>query len=381
MITSTTKRAYESEKIMDWLGKREWGLILFDEVHTIPAKQFRRVITIIKAQCKLGLTATLVREDDRITDLNFLIGPKLYEANWLELQKKGFLARVQCAEVWCDMTAEFYREYLTIKPRKKASLIAIMNPNKYRICQYLIKFHEARNDKIIVFSDNVFALKHYAEKLYCPYIYGETNQAERMQILQNFQYNPKIKTIFFSKVADTSFDLPDANVLIQISSQGGSRRQEAQRLGRILRPKKDQNNEEFNSFFYTLVSHDTMEMYFASKRQRFLMNQGYSYKVINKLDEINNEQLHYSSKLEQQQLLQVIVDAKDTDADEEEDLAPSDSASSANLQNKITRKVTTIGSLSGADDGVYMEYQRGKQTSNKDKYRHPLFKRYMVNKK
>ena len=143
-----------------------------------------------------------------------------------------------------------------------------MNPNKFRICQYLIKLHEKRNDKIIIFSDNVFALMHYAIKLNCPYIYGPTSQNERLQILQNFQHNPRVNCIFVSKVADTSFDLPDANVLIQISSHGGSRRQEAQRLGRILRKKKDMPSDEFNAFFYSLVSTDTMEMYYGKLTQK-----------------------------------------------------------------------------------------------------------------
>lgn len=205
--------------------------MLLDEVHTIPAKMFRRVLTLVQAHCKLGLTATLVREDDKIADLNFLIGPKIYEANWLELQKAGYIAKVACSEVWCPMTPEFYREYLSARSAKKC-LLFVMNPNKFQICQYLIQYHERRKDKIIVFSDNVFALKHYAEKLRKPFIFGPTSQAERMQILQNFKYNPLVNTIFVSKVADTSFDLPEANVLIQISAHGGSRRQEAQRLGK-----------------------------------------------------------------------------------------------------------------------------------------------------
>lgn len=143
---------------MEWLRGQEWGMIVLDEVHTIPAKQFRRVLTTISSHCKLGLTATLVREDDKITDLNFLIGPKLYEANWMELWSNGYLARVQCAEVWCPMTPEFYREYLNCKTRKRI-LIYVMNPNKFRACQYLVRYHEERKDKIIVFSDNVFALQ------------------------------------------------------------------------------------------------------------------------------------------------------------------------------------------------------------------------------
>lgn len=142
-----------------------------------------------------------------------------------------YIAKGACSEVWCPMTPEFYREYLTARSAKKY-LLFVMNPIKFQICQYLIQYHERRNDKIIVFSDNVFALKHYAEKLKKPFIFGPTSQAERMQILENFKFNPQVNTIFVSKVADTSFDLPEANVLVQISAHGGSRRQEAQRSGK-----------------------------------------------------------------------------------------------------------------------------------------------------
>lgn len=306
MITHTQRRSWEAEQTMKWLQEQEWGIMVLDEVHTIPAKMFRRVLTLVQSHCKLGLTATLLREDDKIADLNFLIGPKLYEANWLELQKKGFIARVQCAEVWCPMTPEFYREYLTCKTSKRL-LLYVMNPSKFRACQFLIRYHERRGDKTIVFSDNVFALKHYAITMNKPYIYGPTSQGERIQILQNFKFNPKVNTIFVSKVADTSFDLPEANVLIQISSHGGSRRQEAQRLGRILRAKKGAIAEEYNAFFYTLVSQDTMEMNYSRKRQRFLVNQGYSYKVITKLAGMEEESdLFYKTREEQGQLLQQV---------------------------------------------------------------------------
>lgn len=123
MITHTQKRSWEAEQVMNWLKEQEWGLMLLDEVHTIPAKMFRRVLTIVQAHCKLGLTATLVREDDKIQDLNFLIGPKLYEANWHELESLGYIAKVQCAEVWCPMTPEFYREYLATRTCKKMVII------------------------------------------------------------------------------------------------------------------------------------------------------------------------------------------------------------------------------------------------------------------
>lgn len=323
--------------------------MVLDEVHTIPAKMFRRVLTQVQAHTKLGLTATLVREDDKIADLNFLIGPKLYEANWLELSKNGFIAKVQCAEVWCNMSPEFYREYLSMSSMKKM-LLCVMNPNKFRATQYLIKYHEKRHDKIIVFSDNVYALKHYAKELNKPYIYGPTSMSERLTILQNFKYNPKVNTIFVSKVADTSFDLPEANVLIQISSHGGSRRQEAQRLGRILRAKKGAVVDEFNAFFYTLVSQDTQEMTFSRKRQRFLVNQGYAYKVITTLAGMDEDKdLQYGTKELQVTLLHQTLAANDADLEEE---------GPAGSQGAF-RKKGNMASMSGGDDNIYIEARTG----------------------
>ncbi|XP_042698975.1 general transcription and DNA repair factor IIH helicase subunit XPB isoform X2 [Chrysemys picta bellii] len=370
MLGHTTKRSWEAERVMEWLKSQEWGLMILDEVHTIPARMFRRVLTIVQAHCKLGLTATLVREDDKIVDLNFLIGPKLYEANWMELQNNGYIAKVQCAEVWCPMSPEFYREYVAIKTKKRI-LLYTMNPNKFRACQFLIKFHERRNDKIIVFADNVFALKEYAIRLGKPYIYGPTAQGERMQILQNFKHNPKINTIFISKVGDTSFDLPEANVLIQISSHGGSRRQEAQRLGRVLRAKKGTVAEEYNAFFYSLVSQDTQEMAYSTKRQRFLVDQGYSFKVITKLAGMEEEQLSFSSKEEQQQLLQKVLQASDLDAEEEVVAGEYGSKST-----QVSRRFGTMSSMSGADDAVYMEYHTSRSKASSNKHVHPLFKRF-----
>ncbi|KAM3917591.1 general transcription and DNA repair factor IIH helicase/translocase subunit XPB [Leptodactylus fuscus] len=370
MLGHTTKRSWEAERVMEWLKSQEWGLMILDEVHTIPAKMFRRVLTIVQAHCKLGLTATLVREDDKIVDLNFLIGPKLYEANWMELQNNGYIAKVQCAEVWCPMSPEFYREYVAIKTKKRI-LLYTMNPNKFRACQFLIKFHERRNDKIIVFADNVFALKEYAIRLNKPYIYGPTSQGERMQILQNFKHNPKINTIFISKVGDTSFDLPEANVLIQISSHGGSRRQEAQRLGRVLRAKKGMVAEEYNAFFYSLVSQDTQEMAYSTKRQRFLVDQGYSFKVITKLAGMEEEDLAFATKEDQQQLLQKVLAASDLDA-EEEVVAGEYGTKSTH----VARRVGTMSSMSGADDTVYMEYQTPRNKGAGNKHVHPLFKRF-----
>jgi len=196
------------------------------------------------------------------------------------LCRAGHIANVCCAEVWCPMTAEFYKEYVVASDSRRARALYIMNPNKLRTCEHLIKFHEARNDKILVFSDDVFALKTYAQLLGKPYIYGSTPNAERMQLLSAFQYNANAKTLFISKIGDNSIDLPEATVLIQVSSHYGSRRQEAQRLGRILRPKsRTLSGRSFDAFFYSLVSQDTKESYYSAKRQQFLIEQGYAFKI------------------------------------------------------------------------------------------------------
>lgn len=382
MISHQQKRAYEAEQTMQWLKDQEWGIMVLDEVHTIPAKMFRRVLTIVQAHCKLGLTATLVREDDKIADLNFLIGPKLYEANWLELQKDGFIAKVQCAEVWCPMTPEFYKEYLNGRVSdQKIKLLCAMNPNKFRTCQFLIKYHEHRCDKIIVFIDEVFALRHYATEMNKPLICGKTSQKERMMIIQNFKLNPKVNTIFFSRVADTSFDIPEANVLIEISSQGGSRRQEAQRLGRILRAKKSAVAENYNAFFYALLSQDTREMGYSRKRQSFLINQGYAYQVItpNKLTGYDKEELLYATKEEKLGLLERILAATESDLYEEglgdAGTTPGGRPMTGPGGSAIHRRPGNMSSVSGADDSVYAERRRHGGTGSKE-HKHALFKKF-----
>ncbi|KAI8350705.1 DNA helicase [Mortierella sp. GBAus27b] len=405
MVANTRNRSHDSQKMMNFLKSREWGFLLLDEVHVVPANMFRKVLTTIAAHAKLGLTATLVREDEKIDDLNFLIGPKLYEANWMDLASRGHIANVQCAEVWCPMTPAFYREYLRESSRKR-TLLYVMNPNKFQACQYLIRYHEERGDKIIVFSDNVYALVAYARKLEKPFIYGETSQQERVRILQNFQHNPKINTIFLSKVGDTSIDLPEATCLIQVSSHYGSRRQEAQRLGRILRAKR-RNDEGFNAFFYSLVSKDTQEMYYSTKRQQFLIDQGYAFKVITNLDGMDQEQdLVYSTAEEQASLLHTVLLAQESEADLNDDVEPdaddltgntsrrsgggggsvlSHVGSSVGGSSGAKRTVGGLKSLSGGDQMAYIEYNKAINLKDKDKDKnkgphHPLFKK-QFNKK
>ncbi|RDA91395.1 hypothetical protein CP533_6876 [Ophiocordyceps camponoti-saundersi (nom. inval.)] len=359
MVTQSRARSYDADKMMKFLTGREWGLMLLDEVHVVPANIFRKVTSSIKTHSKLGLTATLLREDDKISDLNFLIGPKLFEANWMELSQQGHIARVQCAEVWCSMPTEFYDEYLRAPSRKK-NLLYIMNPRKFQACQYLINYHESRGDKIIVFSDNVYALKAYALKLGKAYIYGGTGQAERLQVLENFQHNPQVNTLFLSKIGDTSLDLPEATCLIQISSHYGSRRQEAQRLGRILRAKR-RNDEGFNAFFYSLVSKDTQEMHFSSKRQAFLVDQGYAFKVITQLANIEKTPgLAFATASERRELLQKVLVENDTMDEDEviDDLFHSGTMGRKKKRGGARRTAGTLGELSGGQDMAYMEQNK-----------------------
>ncbi|KAL2020088.1 hypothetical protein VTK56DRAFT_8892 [Thermocarpiscus australiensis] len=370
MVTNTRARAHDSAKMMEFLGTREWGLMLLDEVHVVPAHMFRRVIGSIKAHSKLGLTATLLREDRKIADLNYLIGPKLYEANWMELSQEGQIARVQCAEVWCPMPAEFYEQYLQAGPRIR-SLFCAMNPVKFQACQYFIKYHESRGDKIFVFSDNIYALEVYAKKLMKPFLYGGTSNTERQEVLDYFRNSPQCSTLFLSKIGDTSLDLPEATVLIQISAQYGSRRQEAQRLGRILRAKR-RNEEGFNAFFYSLVSKDTGELFYSSKRQAFLTDQGYVFRVITQLKDVESMlDLAFATPEARRELLEkVLVESESSLWKEEEakDAAGllADGNMFYNREGRRARKGTsaarrtagTLQELSGGQDMAYVEQNK-----------------------
>mmetsp|Transcript_623 Transcript_623/g.1002 ORF Transcript_623/g.1002 Transcript_623/m.1002 type:complete len:795 (+) Transcript_623:115-2499(+) len=381
MISFSGNRSDQSKQVMDAICAREWGLLLMDEVHVVPAKMFRRVISSVKAHCRLGLTATLVREDDLIADLNFLIGPKLYEANWMDLTAQGYLANVQCVEVWCPMTGLFMGEYLKAKNARLKQLLYVMNPRKIRAVEYLVNFHEQRGDKIIVFSDLVYSLKHYADILKKPMIYGETPEKERQAILGLFRSTNAIQTICISKVGDTSIDLPEANVVIQVSSHFGSRRQEAQRLGRILRPKSytqqdGSNRSSFNAFFYTLVSTDTQEMFYSAKRQQYLIDQGYTFKIVTNLCELSDMEAKvnnykYSTPEDDRRLMVSLTSDQDIDKAQkiEDNAIRKNNADGARLAEESVKRSagSTMSQLSG---GSGMRYREMGGNSSK---RHPLF--------
>ncbi|GFE55061.1 DNA repair helicase [Babesia ovis] len=392
LISTYTMMAYSrkhreiTDKILNQIKERDWGLLIFDEVQFVPAPAFRRINEIVRSHCKLGLTATLVREDDLIKDLQWLIGPKLYEANWLELQEKGFLAKVICKEIWCPMTAPFYREYLRSDCAKKRRLWSC-NPVKLATCEYLLKFHEARGDKVIVFSDNLFALLHVAKMLHRPFIYGKVTSAERIVILNKFKNENTFNSIILSKVGDNALDIPCANVVIQISFNFASRRQEAQRLGRILRPKSKTDENGFNAFFYSLVSKDTQEMVFADKRQQFIIDQGYAYNVTSSAEIVKDESnLIYCRPEIREELLRDIIMASD-EQDEEDDEQNPDAKNNPQHENLDMRTTQTRTVLSKFTGSLHRQIMKRNMSNEKTKKKgsrklanqHPMFRKFFSN--
>ncbi|KAI0562612.1 Helicase [Gracilaria domingensis] len=230
------------------------------------------------------------------------------------------------------------------------------------MCQYLVNFHEQGGDKIIIFADNLYALKMYANRLARPYIFSPTSQTERLRILRNFQHNPVLNTILLSKVGDTSIDISEANVLIQVGSQYRSRRQEAQRLGRILR-SKPRAGQNFNAFFYSLVSTDTQEMFYSSKRQQFLIDQGYDFKVTTHMEGMEKAKLDFESMQEQLELPAKVLAADATEATEHLDVDEEMRAQAANgpdggYGKKVHRRPNSMGALTGARGTRYSRFDK-----------------------
>lgn len=253
-------------------NREDWGLIIYDEVHLLPAPVFRYTADI-QAKRRLGLTATLVREDGRESDVFSLIGPKKYDVPWKDLEKQGWIATATCTEIRVPLPDDLRIEYATSKLRKKYRL-ASENPNKIHVVERLIERH--RDDLVLVIGQYISQLERLAKEFNAPIITGRVDTVERDKLYRDFRQG-KIKLLVVSKVANFAVDLPDANVAIQVSGTFGSRQEEAQRLGRILRPKKNQSVASF----YSVVTRDTQDQIFSAKRQLFLTEQGYSYEIVN----------------------------------------------------------------------------------------------------
>ena len=249
--------------------QRPWGLIIYDEVHMLPAPVFR-VVAELQAVRRVGLTATLVREDGCEGYVFSLVGPKRYDVPWKELERDKWIASAECIEVRVDLPAYKEIDYAVAGAREKHK-IASQNPDKLPLVSQIInKYPE---DKILVIGQYLEQLAQIAKELDAPIITGKTPTAERDKIYGDFRKG-NIRVLVVSKVANFAIDLPDASLAIQVSGTFGSRQEEAQRLGRILRPK------ERTSRFYTLVTRNTVEEEFSSNRQKFLAEQGYSYKIV-----------------------------------------------------------------------------------------------------
>jgi len=255
---------------MELFNKKNWGLIIYDEVHLLPAPVFR-VTAELQAKRRLGLTATLVREDGLEEDVFSLIGPKKYDMPWKVLEKQGWIACANCTEIRVPMPESIKMDYAISESRTKFR-IASENYKKIDIIDKLLEKHS--EDNVLIIGQYIDQLNEIAKKIGVPVITGKTPNHERMALYDNFKKG-KIKRLIVSKVANFAIDLPDANVAIQVSGTFGSRQEEAQRLGRILRPKTGENI----AFFYSVVTKDSREQDFAVNRQLFLTEQGYKYYI------------------------------------------------------------------------------------------------------
>jgi DNA excision repair protein ERCC-3 len=268
VMTTKRKGAYAHLELFD---ARDWGLIVYDEVHLLPAPIFRMTADL-QARRRVGLTATLVREDGREGDVFSLIGPKRYDAPWKEMENQGWIAPADCVEVRVTLSDEERLAYAMAESEEKYRFCATTS-SKTAVTEALVRRH--LGEQVLVIGQYIDQLDELGEHLNAPVIKGETRVKERERLYQAFR-DKEIQVLVVSKVANFSIDLPEAAVAIQVSGTFGSRQEEAQRLGRVLRPKADGGGARF----YTVVSRDTVDQEFAAHRQRFLAEQGYAYQII-----------------------------------------------------------------------------------------------------
>ncbi|MBM0232248.1 DEAD/DEAH box helicase [Micromonospora sp. STR1_7] len=256
---------------LDLFGARDWGLVVYDEVHLLPAPIFRFTADL-QARRRLGLTATLVREDGREGDVFSLIGPKRYDAPWKDIESQGWIAPAECTEVRVTLTDAERMSYATAEAEERYRMAATAR-TKLPVVKALVDRHP--DDQVLVIGAYIDQLHQLGEYLDAPIIQGSTTNKERERLFDAFR-SGSLRTLVISKVGNFSIDLPEAAVAIQVSGTFGSRQEEAQRLGRVLRPKADGRQ----AHFYTVVSRDTIDTEYAAHRQRFLAEQGYAYTIV-----------------------------------------------------------------------------------------------------
>ena len=272
VLTTRRKGVYTHLELLD---ARDWGLVVYDEVHLLPAPIFRMTADL-QARRRLGLTATLVREDGREDEVFSLIGPKRFDAPWKDIEAQGYIAPADCVEVRLTLPDRERMLYATAEPEEKYRLAATAT-GKNRVVEHLVAKHEG--DPTLIIGQYLDQLEELGEHLGAPVLTGATTVTERQRLYDAFRAG-EITKLVVSKVANFSIDLPEASVAIQVSGSFGSRQEEAQRLGRILRPKGDGRT----AHFYTVVARDTVDQEFAAHRQRFLAEQGYAYTIVDAED-------------------------------------------------------------------------------------------------
>jgi DNA excision repair protein ERCC-3 len=269
IMTTRRKGEYRHLELFD---SRDWGLIIYDEVHLLPAPIFR-LTADLQSRRRLGLTATLIREDGREGDVFSLIGPKRYDAPWKDIENQGWIAPADCTEVRVTMTDAERMAYATAEPEDRYRIAACAR-TKLPVIRTIVENHP--DDQVLVIGAYLDQLDDVAAELGgVPIIQGSTSNKERERLYEEFRRGEQ-RVLVVSKVANFSIDLPEAAVAVQISGTFGSRQEEAQRLGRVLRPKHDHRQ----AHFYTVISRDTLDAEYAAHRQRFLAEQGYAYTIV-----------------------------------------------------------------------------------------------------
>lgn len=268
VITRKSKGEYKHLELFD---SRDWGLIVYDEVHLLPAPVFRMTADL-QSRRRLGLTATLVREDGQEGDVFSLIGPKRYDVPWRDIEAQGWIAPAECTEVRVTLTDNERLQYATAEPEERYKLCSTAR-TKIPVVRRVLEQHP--DEPALVIGAYLDQLDELGEELDAPVIKGSTKNKEREELFDRFRKG-ELRTLVVSKVANFSIDLPEASVAIQVSGTFGSRQEEAQRLGRILRPKGDGRQ----AHFYSVVARDTLDTDYAAHRQRFLAEQGYAYKIV-----------------------------------------------------------------------------------------------------
>ncbi|MFD6950169.1 helicase [Nocardiopsis sp. TSRI0078] len=279
VMAAKRKGAYTHLELFD---ARDWGLVVYDEVHLLPAPIFRMTADL-QARRRLGLTATLVREDGREGDVFSLIGPKRYDAPWKDMENQGWIAPADCVEVRVDLSQSERLAYATAEPEDRYRFCA-SSETKTSVVREIVERHP--EEQVLVIGSYIDQLDELGESLGAPVIKGETRNKERERLFDAFR-SGELRTLVVSKVANFSIDLPEAGVAVQVSGSFGSRQEEAQRLGRVLRPKSDGRAARF----YAVVARDTLDQDYAAHRQRFLAEQGYAYRITDATDLLSGEEI------------------------------------------------------------------------------------------